>query len=190
MPNTYDPLGRRLTQSLIRDGYTRARRRYSYRSDGHLNGVEDLTGGHSGYEMDPTGRVTAVRGPQGRERCGYDVQGNQTHASWPDVFPGQEAVGDRRYRGLRLERAGGVRYEYDAQGRITLRQKARLSRRPDTWRYECEAEDRLAAVAIPDGTRWTYLYDPLGRRTAKQRHTADGVGVAERTDFVWDGTTL
>ena len=69
VPNTYDPLGRRLTQSLIRDGYTRARRRYSYRSDGHLNGVEDLTGGHSGYEMDPTGRVTAVRGPQGRSNC-------------------------------------------------------------------------------------------------------------------------
>ncbi|MFJ4819920.1 DUF6531 domain-containing protein [Streptomyces sp. NPDC088801] len=190
LANTYDPRGRRLTQNLVHDGHTRGWRRYSYRSDGYLRDIEDSAGARSGYETDLTGRVTAVHGPQGTERYGYDAQGNQTHASWPAVFPGQEAVGDRRYRGLRLERAGGVRYEYDAQGRITLRQKTRLSRRPDTWRYEWDAEDRLTAVTTPDGTRWTYLYDPLGRRIAKQRHTADGVGIAERTDFVWDGTTL
>jgi RHS repeat-associated protein len=89
-----------------------------------------------------------------------------------------------------LERAGTVRYEYDIQGRVTLRQKTRLSRKPDTWRYEWDAEDRLTAVTTPDGTRWTYLYDPLGRRLAKQRYAADGTTVVERTDFVWDGTTL
>ncbi|PNE42084.1 hypothetical protein AOB60_16165 [Streptomyces noursei] len=31
--------------------------------------------------------------------------------------------------------AGRIRYAHDAQGRITLRQKARLARKPETWRF-------------------------------------------------------
>ncbi|MDN0193722.1 RHS repeat-associated core domain-containing protein [Streptomyces sp. S.PNR 29] len=190
LARTYDPLGRVLSQSLIHDGYTKSQRRYSYRPDGYLSSIEEPDGALSRYDTDPMGRVTVVHGPQGTERYLYDPQGNQAHASWPTMFPGQEAVGERRYRGSRLERAGAVRYEHDAQGRITLRQKTRLSRKPDTWRYEWDAEDRLTAVTTPDGTRWTYLYDPLGRRIAKQRHAADCGSVVERTEFVWDGTTL
>jgi RHS repeat-associated protein len=83
-----------------------------------------------------------------------------------------------------------VRYEHDALGRITLRQKIRLSRKPDTWRYSWDAEDRLTGVVTPDGTRWRYVYDPLGRRTAKLRLATDGETVVERVDFTWDGTTL
>ena len=190
LAHTYDPLGRVLTQSVVHDGRTRRMRHYSYRPDGHLNTVEDLNGVLSRYELDPLGRVTAAQGRQGTERYVYDRQGNQAHASWPTTFSGQEAVGERRYQGLRLKHAGTARYEHDAQGRVTLRQKTRLSRKPDTWRYEWDAEDRLTAVTTPDGTRWTYLYDPLGRRIAKQRHAADGGAVVERTEFVWDGTTL
>ena len=36
---------------------------------------------------------------------------------------------------------------------------------------------------------WRYLYDPLGRRIAKQRLATDG-NVAEQTDFTWDGAVL
>ncbi|MER6687528.1 polymorphic toxin type 28 domain-containing protein, partial [Streptomyces olivaceoviridis] len=96
----------------------------------------------------------------------------------------------RAYTGTRITRAGNVRYEHDALGRITLRQKTRLSRKPDTWRYEWDAEDRLTSVVTPDGTRWRYTYDPLGRRTAKLRLAEDGETVLERVDFTWDGTTL
>ncbi|MFF9803271.1 RHS repeat domain-containing protein, partial [Streptomyces rochei] len=59
-----------------------------------------------------------------------------------------------------------------------------------TWRYEWDAEDRLKAVVTPDGTRWRYTYDPLGRRTAKLRLAADGETVVEGVDFTWDGTNL
>jgi RHS repeat-associated protein len=45
-------------------------------------------------------------------------------------------------------------------------------------------------VITPDGTRWRYTYDPLGRRTAKLRLAEDGETVVERVDFTWDGTTL
>ncbi|WP_406468535.1 DUF6531 domain-containing protein [Streptomyces hirsutus] len=189
LTHTYDPSGRLLSQSFVHDGDTRRLRRFSYRADGHLDAMQDATGVAKRYETDPTGRVTAVHGPQGSEHYAYDPQGNQTQASWPTVFAGQDAVGKRSYQGPRLKRAGSVRYEYDTQGRVILRQKTRLSRKPDTWRYEWDAEDRLTAVTTPDGNRWTYLYDPLGRRIAKRRHAAGGA-VVERTDFVWDGTTL
>ncbi|MEU9181998.1 hypothetical protein AB0C90_35230 [Streptomyces sp. NPDC048550] len=71
--------------------------------------------------------------------------------------PGQpydsSATGPRTYAGTRLTRASSVRYEHDAYGRVVLRQKQRLSRKPDTWRYEWDVEDRLVAVTTPDGTR-------------------------------------
>ncbi|MFJ8186185.1 RHS repeat-associated core domain-containing protein [Streptomyces sp. NPDC096105] len=190
LAHTYDPLGRRRSQTLAHSGRTVNARGYHYRPEGHLDAVESAGNIVSRYETDATGHVTSVHGPQGTERYVYDPQGNLTYASWPAELPAPETAGERRYHGTRLVRAGRVRYEYDAQGRVTLRQKTRLSRKPDTWRYEWDAEDRLTAVTTPDGSRWTYLYDPLGRRIAKQRHAQDGESVVERTDFVWDGTTL
>jgi RHS repeat-associated protein len=71
-----------------------------------------------------------------------------------------------------------------------VRRVARLSRKPDTWQYSWDAEDHLTEVTTPDGVRWRYLYDPFGRRIAKQRLTADGSGVEEQTDFTWDGHIL
>nr|WP_185299868.1 hypothetical protein [Streptomyces finlayi] len=46
---------------------------------------------------------------------------------------------------------------------------------------------RRRAPPVP---RWRYLYDPLGRHTAKQRLASDGVTVAEQVSFTWDGNTL
>ncbi len=71
-----------------------------------------------------------------------------------------------------------------------LRQKTRLSRKPDTWQYSWDAEDRLTRVVTPDGTVWRYLYDPLGRRIGKQRLAGNGVDVLEQVDFAWDGTSM
>ncbi len=124
------------------------------------------------------------------ETYAYDESGNQTSASWPTTHPSHEATGPRTYTGTTITRAGHVRYEHDPLGRITLRQKPRLSRRPDTWRYTWDAEDRLTSTVTPDGVEWRYTYDPLGRRTSKLRLAADSSTVTERVDFTWDGTTL
>ncbi len=45
-------------------------------------------------------------------------------------------------------------------------------------------------MVTPDGAVWHYVYDPLGRRIAKERRGDDGCTVTERTDFTWDGPQL
>ncbi|MGV9282898.1 DUF6531 domain-containing protein [Streptomyces sp. NPDC003730] len=192
MTHSYDPVGR-LRKQLARtcQGMVIMQRDYTYRADGYLTELEDRIEGSRRYDVDAAGRVTGVQAGRWTENYVYDAAGNQTAASWPSTGEGQEAAtGERVYDGIVLQRAGNVRYEHDALGRIVMRQKVRLSRRPDTWRYEWDAEDRLTAVVTPDGTRWQYGYDPLGRRTTKLRLSEDGRSVVERVDFAWDGATL
>ncbi|WP_078954720.1 putative T7SS-secreted protein [Streptomyces sp. H021] len=190
LTHEYDVMGRRTAQSLVgQDGRTLQRRGYSYRADGYLTGIEDIVTGSRSFTLDAAARVTAVDAASWSERYAYDEAGNQTSTSWPPQHPNREAQGARTYAGTRIIRAGSIRYEHDALGRVTLRQKSRLSRKPDTWRYEWNAENQLTGVTTPDGTRWCYQYDPLGRRTAKQRLAQTGE-VAEETLFTWDGTTL
>ncbi|MGC0331338.1 RHS repeat-associated protein [Streptomyces sp. SAI-170] len=189
--NTLDAVGRLTLQTVTGPGRRAIRQRaYDYRADGYLVRRDDRQEGTRSFDLDPAGRVTALRANQWTERYAYDEAGNQTDASWPASHPGAEATGTRTYTGTRLTRAGSVRYEHDALGRIVLRQKTRLSRKRDTWSYSWDAEDRLIAVTTPDGTHWRYFYDPLGRRIAKQRLAPDGGSVTEQVDFVWDGTTL
>jgi RHS repeat-associated protein len=188
--NQYDPLGRLTSQHVTAADRSIQRRDYSYRADGNLIALTDQLTGTRTFDLDPAGRVTAVHAAGWTERYAYDEAGNQTEASWPASHPGQEATGTRDYTGTTITRAGSIRYEHDALGRITLRQKTRLSRKPDTWRYEWDAEDRMRSVTTPDGIVWLYKYDALARRTSKQRLADDGRTVLERVTFTWDGTTL
>ncbi|MFJ8539183.1 putative T7SS-secreted protein [Streptomyces sp. NPDC093591] len=191
LTSAYDPLGRLTKQELTSpDNHRLTHRAYTYRADGNVTAIDDHLNGARRFDLDAAGRVTRVHASSWTESYVYDAAGNQTHASWPDSMPGGEATGDRVYTGTRIIRAGSVRYEHDEAGRITLRQKTRLSRKPDTWQYTWDAEDRLTLVVTPDGMTWRYRYDPLGRRIAKQRLAPGGETVAEQTDFTWDGTTL
>ncbi|MCY0928744.1 DUF6531 domain-containing protein [Streptomyces sp. H27-H1] len=192
LSSQWDELGRVTARTVTGgDGRLVQRRSYAYRSDGHLIGVEDHLAGARRFDLDPVGRVTAVHADAWTEEYAYDAAGNQVSASWPPSHPGgEEATGARCYEGTRLVRAGRVRYEYDALGRVTLRQKPRLSRKPDTWRYTWDAEDRLTAVTTPDGVLWRYTYDPLGRRTSKRSFSSEGTALGEEALFTWDGSVL
>jgi RHS repeat-associated protein len=171
------------------------RRGYRYRADGELTALDDLLSGPRRLALDPVGRVTGVAGPDWAERYSYDPSGNITAASWPappgpaGTWADSSAQGTRQYSGTLITSAGDIRYQHDACGRITLRQRTRDSRKPATWHYQWDADDHLAAVTTPDGTTWRYRYDPLGRRIAKQRLDVDGL-VAEHTEFTWDGPLL
>ncbi|HBF81024.1 MAG TPA: type IV secretion protein Rhs, partial [Streptomyces sp.] len=190
LANQYDPVGRLTTQHITGpENRGIQRRAYTYRADGHLIGLTDQVSGLKTFDLDPAARITAVHAADWSERYTYDAAGNQTEAFWPASHPSQEAVGTRTYAGTAIIGAGTIHYEHDALGRTTLRQKIRLSRKRDTWRYEWDAENRLTAVTTPDGSRWRYSYDPLGRRTAKEKLMPDGE-VMERVSFTWDGDTL
>jgi RHS repeat-associated protein len=186
---SWDP-NHRLTGQTVSAGANRQiiqQRGYRYRADGRLAEISDRLAGGRRFDLDPVGRITGVTGPNWTERYAYDTLGNITSADWPDAD--EEPQGPREYAGTAISGAGGVRYTRDAQGRVTLRQKKRLSAKPAAWRYEWDSEDRLAAVVTPDGTRWRYRYDALGRRVAKERLAGDG-SVAEWVRFTWDGARL
>ncbi|MFI1334085.1 putative T7SS-secreted protein [Streptomyces sp. NPDC020845] len=188
----WDPAGRLSEQTLTTgpaDDIAQ-HRAYTYRPDGHLTAIHDRLSGPRTFDLDDAGRVTTIRAEGWTETYAYDEAGNQTHATWPTDHPTPEATGPRTYNGTRITRAGRVRYEHDTAGRLTLRQKTRLSAKPDAWRYTWDAENHLTALTTPDGAHWRYLYDPLGRRTAKQRLADDGETVLEQVAFTWDGPTL
>ncbi|MEU5983959.1 putative T7SS-secreted protein [Streptomyces sp. NPDC047434] len=184
LTSSFDVMGRLTAQEVTgHSGRRLQHRAYAYRADGGLVGITDALSGARRFDLDSAGRVTAVHARGWTEQYAYDDAGNQTEASWPATHPSHSATGARAYQGTRIAAAGSVRYEHDGQGRIVVRQKTRLSRKPDTWRYEWDAEDRLTAVTTPDGTLWRYGYDPLGRRISKR----SGL---ETVHFTWDGTTL
>ncbi|MEU8185564.1 DUF6531 domain-containing protein, partial [Micromonospora sp. NPDC049047] len=166
-----------------------AHRAYRYRPDGYLTDIADQLTGERRLELDRAGRVTAVQADGWTERYAYDDAGNVADATWPGADDAVAARGEREYSGTLIRRAGDLRYEHDAAGRVTLRQLTQRSTKPLTWRYTWDSEDRLVAVTTPDGTRWHYRYDALGRRVSKQRLDADGA-VAEQIDLAWDGPRL
>ncbi|MBW8800335.1 MAG: RHS repeat protein [Streptomyces sp.] len=165
-------------------------RTYGYGPDGHLTRIADALDGPVALDIDAMGRVHGIEAEGRRESYAYDVAGHIASATWVGYPGGEGAAGVRAYIGTRLHRAGATRYVYDAAGRVVERRRTRLSRKPDVWRYSWDAEDRLTSAVTPDGAVWRYRYDPLGRRTAKERLGDDGRTVVERTDFTWDGATL
>ncbi|MCM1970716.1 DUF6531 domain-containing protein [Streptomyces sp. G1] len=158
-------------------------RAYHYEQDGTVAAISDLLNGHRSVDSDSTGRVTGVRAETWTERYTYDTAGNITDGQWG---PGPAA----EPQAASASAVGRISYEHDAQGRVVVKRMKRLSRKPDVWRYSWDSQDRLVGVTTPDGTRWTYQYDPFGRRIAKQRLAPDGVTVAEEVTFVWDGFVL
>ncbi|MGW5284358.1 putative T7SS-secreted protein [Streptomyces collinus] len=187
---SFDAMNRLISQAVDHARGRIQSRTYEYRADGSLLQVHDQLNGVRRYELDPAGRTTRVSGAGWAESYSYDALGNQLSADWPGRQFGDDGCGDRAYRGADLVRAGRIRYEHDAAGRVVLRQKTRLSRKPDTWRYSWDAEDRLTQVVTPDGTVWRYRYDALGRRVGKQRMAENGVDALEQVDFAWDGVSL
>ncbi|MGH3353436.1 MAG: RHS repeat-associated core domain-containing protein, partial [Nocardioides sp.] len=154
-------------------------------SAGRLIGVEDRLTGARRFELDLADRITTVALDDSvSEAYSYDPLGNITRST-----TGSGDAERRDYDGTLLTRAGRSRYAYDSQGRLTRHTRTQISEKPDTWIYEWDANDRLTAVRTPDSTRWTYLYDALGRRVAKRRHDEAGETV-EQTDFAWDGIVL
>ncbi|WP_406355798.1 DUF6531 domain-containing protein [Streptomyces sp. NBC_01635] len=161
-------------------------RAYTHRADGVLSGISELTTGSRTFELDIVGQVTAVRGRDRTESYAYDELGNLEQS----VTPGSgDSPVAREYLGNRLLRSGRTRYEYDGQGRPVRTVKRLLNGQKRVSAFTWDAQDRLTAVLTPEGERWSYRYDPTGRRCAKVRVGPQGE-VAEETRFTWDGNRV
>ncbi|MEE3849186.1 RHS repeat-associated core domain-containing protein [Gordonia sp. LSe1-13] len=164
---------------------------YAYRPDGFLSGQQTSTPSGSRvrtYDLDESGRVTHIMdGDTTAERYSYDALSNVVGEH---VGLGDGAAIDRReFRGTLLVADGRTRFSYDAAGRLVRKTVRRLSRPADVWHYGYDAFDQLTSVTTPDGTRWAYTYDALGRRITKARLNSAG-DAEETTRFVWDGHTV
>ncbi|WP_405647379.1 DUF6531 domain-containing protein [Streptomyces sp. NBC_00019] len=190
LTQAWDGMGR-LTGQQVRgthgsDETLLQERSYAYRPDGLLSEITELTTGRRTFDLDPAGRVTAVRAQSWTESYAYDVLGNVRESTGPSVGDGPTV---REYTGTRLVRSGRTTYEYDGQGRPVRTVKRLLNGRKRVASFTWDAQDRLTATVTPEGDRWRYRYDPTGRRTAKARLGSDGE-VIEETRFTWDGTRV
>jgi RHS repeat-associated protein len=192
MEQQWDPdhllVAQTLSDTAVGGPRTLQHRVYAYRPDGRLIRVRDGAGERH-FDLDRTGRVTAVRAENWSERYAYDAAGNVTEAFWPGSME-SDLLGDRAYAGTLLRRAGRVHFDHDGQGRVVARRYQTVSGQRRVWYYTWDAFDRMVGVLAPDGRRWHYRYDALGRRVVKERLPVDGHEYAERTVFTWDGPRL
>lgn len=196
LTSDWDQLGRLTTRRLLGVGGTEqartsrilSERSWSYRADGNPESVTDTVDGTRQITLDVLGRVTAVSAATWSEQYAYDGVGNPMHATDTRAADSGTA-GDRESSGTLLRRAGRTRYEYDGQGRVVRRVLRTLSGAQRVWTFGYDALDRMTETVTPEGARWRYRYDPLGRRAAKQRLDANQA-VLEETLFFWDGAVL
>ncbi|MFC9686249.1 DUF6531 domain-containing protein [Streptomyces sp. NPDC056948] len=161
-------------------------RSFAYRPDGRLAAMDDRSAGARRFESDSDGRITSVIARDWTERYAYDGTGNLVQA---DTSRDGSADGTREFTGTLIRRAGRTFYEHDAQGRLVRKTRRLLNGQSRTWTYVWNSEDRLIETGTPDGHRWSYRYDPVGRRIDKRRLTDSG-DTLEEVRFSWDATRL
>ena len=196
LSNEWDQLGRLAARRLLAvDGPEEARvsrvvdeRSWTFRVDGTPASIRDTGSGQRSLTLDALGRVTSVSAAMWTEQYAYDPLGNVVLAS-DSRNSDSPAAGERELTGTLLRRAGRTSYEYDGQGRVVKSVRRTLSGRPLTWTFGYDAYDRMIEAETPEGTRWNYQYDAMGRRTAKRRLESSGA-VVEETRFFWDGAVL
>lgn len=184
----YDALGRLTAQDVWSQNSAQPvqSRSFRYRPDGVLSAMGDWLHGDREYRLSPAGRVLAVTGANWQEQYAYDAIGNIAAAR-----PGadNDTAGPRVLDGVLLRSAGRSSYEYDDTGRLVRQTRRTLSGQRRIWTYEWNGHQQLTGVTTPDGTRWRYVYDPLGRRVAKKRLDQRDQ-VVDETLFHWDGAEL
>jgi RHS repeat-associated protein len=101
------------------------RRSYGYRPDGYVTPIEDHLSGVRRFDLDPTGRVTAVHGAGWTERYAYDPAGNITDAAWPAPAQTNSPDADDRLVAVTTPDGQHWRYHYDPLGRRITKQRLR-----------------------------------------------------------------
>ncbi|MBW8890214.1 MAG: RHS repeat protein [Fibrobacteres bacterium] len=154
------------------------RRAYQYATDGDLLALKDSRWGLSQFGYDSRERLLrATRDGASSEHFEFDTCDNLVRIS--------DGLQDRRLDyapGSRLQAAGQTAYAYDDQGRLVSKRvvDGALTRE---WLFTWNDLDQLRTAITPEGAVWTYRYDALGRRIAKE-------GPGEKFEYLWDGNKV
>lgn len=97
-----------------------------------------------------------------REEQFYDIRGNQVYS------------GTQIYTGNDYETANWIRHRYDEQHRVLSELKSNGELTETTWNC-CQK----TSETLPDGTQYTYVYDAMLRRVAKNK-----IGIGDTPDLV------
>ncbi len=189
----YDPLSRLAEHSVRSPAIGEMLdRRHHYDRLGQLVQV-DIAGGAQQYRYDPAGRLVEASRSGHEESYRFDAAGNRLFPL-PDV-PELPALPDMPLSacpGNRIDHDSEYRYRYDDHGSLLLKYRA-----GDTHFYGYDGAQRLIRYARETPERVvasSYLYDPFGRRVAKQTIETDGegrtTGEVKTTWYGWDGDRL
>ena len=188
--SSYDPQGRLVRQSGLRDAARVLQRTYDYDLADRILAVDDLLGGARRYVYDPCERLVGVNGDL-TESFSFDPAGNILGEAGQT---GGSAPGDR------LMLYGDRKFEYDSCGNRV--RELRGAGGGVEVLYEYGPDNQLRAVAERDRRgvrRTTFAYDALGRRISKhhvqsrQAAANDGGGTLSGEShvcFLWDGDLL
>jgi len=170
-------------------------RSWEYDRAYNVVGIDDGRWGKTQYQYDANDQIVRAHFggllPQ-EERFSYD--GAQNLCSHQRLGAGIYAAWEentQQQRAGRVVRCGHCRYRYDEAGRLAEKREEREGYRERVWRYRWNTESQLSELMTPEGERWAYRYDALGRRIRKQRLSGGHPGARPvGYDYLWSGDQL
>ena len=162
-------------------------RTYTYRPDGHTAAVTDSVTGPRTLTLDAPGRILASDWREGSESYTYDPLGGLSTVVTPTQPSTQTGPAPAWDSGP--GRGSRTHYDLDERGQVTRILRTTISGQRREWHLTWNQYGRLTDAACPDGSRWSYRYDPLGRRIGKKLRHADGTAGKE-IEFTWYDSTL
>ena len=160
---SYDPAGQMLRLvNYAPNGAVNSRFDYTYDNPGRVKTETTLDGTWT-YDYDGIGELThAVFAstnpdiPSQDLTYFYDAGGNRTRTILNGVTTDYVANNMNQYT-----QVGTAQYGYDADGNLTSIRDVF-----GNTTYVYNDESRLTGMTLPDGSIWTYQYDPFGSRSA------------------------
>lgn len=189
MHTARDLSGRVVQQGLRTASGTAQLTGYRYRPDGLLTDVERDARLANTYRLDAAGRVLQARSAMTPGAAAPWQWLQEDYDYSPAGRVSSSDSGPRQYRAIQVTKAGRNTYGWDRDGRMTTRSTARLSQAPAVTRFRYDSCDQLVEAIVPDGSRWVYRYDALGRRVGKAHFAPDGTELGTVT-ATWDGDVL
>lgn len=191
---------------------TIASRKFTWREDSALSMIADSLRGTSTFKLDGGGRATrlihnpissdiGIGGDEGNlveERYGFTVAGilNLIDAQDPRSHSSSisgAAVNDHvEFSGTMPTRVGRTSYRYDAAGRVTQTITKRVSEKPLVKNFFYSTGEQPIGFSSSDEPErgYRYVYDPLGRRVAKEQIDTDTGELKRRTIYAHFGDRL